>query len=235
MHSLTYGRAAMLALVLLAAGCARGGDRNKLVCPGSIVAPNVDSYAELRPGVTDPAGPQDIRFGAQIVTLNGNCSRAQDGGIDIATRVVFLVVRNDPDLRTADFNYFIAIADAEKNILAKQIFPVHVDFGVRQVEMRITDNASEHLALHDTRRGGQYGVIIGMQLTQEQVDLNRRLQNPGGNGPPPPGAVPPAPQFQFPTDKGPQGAPAAAAAPPPPPATPAPAPPPFKFPTEKSQ
>jgi hypothetical protein len=234
MHSLPYGRAAMLALVLLAAGCARGGDRNKLVCPGSIVAPNVDAYAELRPGVTDPAGPQDIRFGAQIVTINGNCSRAQDGGIDIATRVVFLVVRNDPDLRTADFNYFIAIADAEKNILAKQIFPVHVDFGVRQVQMRITDNASEHLALHDTRRGGQYGVIIGMQLTQEQVDLNRRLQNPGGNGPPP-GAVPPAPQFQFPTGKGPQGAPAAAAAPPPPATAATPAPPPFKFPTEKSQ
>ena len=225
-------RAAALVLVLLAAGCARGGDVKKLVCPGNIVAPNVDAYALLRDGASDSAGPQDVRFGAQIVSLNGSCSRASDGGIDVSTRIVFLVARNDPALRQVDFSYFIAIADAQKNVLAKQIFPVHVDFGVRQVQMRITDNAAEHLALHDTRLGGQYGVIVGMQLTREQVDFNRRLQNPGGGEPPPPSAVPPPTPFQFPTGKGPQGAPAPAPAPPsaaaPPPAS-------FKFPTEKSQ
>jgi hypothetical protein len=173
MRSWPYRVAAGLTLALLAAGCSgKSGTTGKLACPAAFTAPNLDSYTVYKPGVTPSTNAEDIIFGAKIVTVQSNC-KVEPGGIRVTTSLTFAVARDDPDFRQGDINYFVAIADSKQQILAKQNFALRVDFAARQKQMRIRDEITEHLPLTDISTGSQYAVIVGMQVSQQQLELNR--------------------------------------------------------------
>jgi hypothetical protein len=160
-------------LALLLAGCSGiSGTTGKLACPAAFTAPNLESYTVYKPGVTPSTNAEDIIFGAKIVTVTSNC-KVEPGGIRVTTSLTFAVARNDPELRQSDFTYFVAIADAQQTILAKQNFALRVDFSTRQKQMRIMDQITEHLPLKDISTGSRYAVIVGMQVSQQQLELNR--------------------------------------------------------------
>ena len=168
----SLSRAAALALALGAAGC--GGDsRGKLACPTPLIAPNLDAAQELRPG--GGTGPEDIRFGVRLLSVTSNCD-AEKVGLRTDLRLTFVAARNDPTLKQNDFTYFVALADARQSILRKQEFTVHVEFAPRQNQLRIADEIAVGLPLRDLGAGSQYTVIVGLQLTPEQLELNRKHQ-----------------------------------------------------------
>jgi len=162
---------AVLLGVALVAGC-RSGGAHKMQCPASFIAPKLDAYTVLRPGATGP-GSENIAFGVRLASVKATC-RSEAGGIQVTTGLVFIAARNDPEFRQGDFTYFVAIADPQQNILAKQNFGLRADFAPTQKEMRIADEITEHLPLKDTSLGGSYAVIVGLQVSPQQLDLNRQ-------------------------------------------------------------
>jgi len=168
--------AAILAGLLLA-GCGSSGGKGggKVTCPAAFVAPGLDSYTQLRPGATS-GGLDDIAFGVKVVSVKAAC-KSELGGIHITTSIIFHAVRNDDSLQQGDFTYFVAIADAQQNILAKQTFGLRADFARKQKQMRIADEISEHLPLKKGAGGVGYAVIIGMQLSPQQIE-NRQQHTP---------------------------------------------------------
>jgi hypothetical protein len=88
----------------------------------------------------------------------------------VITNIAFIAVRNDDSLRQGDFNYFVAIADQQQTIVAKQNFALRVDFALRQKQMRISDEITEHMPLKNLSLGGQYAVIVGLQPSPQQLD-----------------------------------------------------------------
>jgi hypothetical protein len=173
MRSRPYLAAAAAFLALLAAGCSgKSGTTGKLACPATFTAPNLDSYTVYKPGVTPSTNVEDIIFGAKIATVQSHC-KVEPGGIRVTTAITFAVARDDPDFRQGDINYFVAIADAQQQILAKQNFALRVDFAQRQKQMRIRDEITEHLPLSDISTGSRYAVIVGMQVSRQQLELNR--------------------------------------------------------------
>lgn len=176
MRSFRFSAVLFCLLALAAAGCSGGGkSTNKLTCPTPFIAPNLDSYTVYRPGVTPSNKPEDISFGVKLVDVKSNC-RAEVGGLRITTLLTFLAVRNDPDFRQGDFTYFVAIADVRETILAKQNFALRVEFAPRQKQMRVVDEITEHLPLKNVSTGDTYAVIVGLQVSQQQLDLNRERQ-----------------------------------------------------------
>jgi hypothetical protein len=163
---------AVLASLLLA-GCAGAGGK-KAKCPAAFTAPGLESYTQLRPGATG-GGLENIAFGVKVFPPRAEC-KSEPGGIRVTTFIVFQAVRNDPDLRQGDFSYFVAVADPQQNILAKQSFGLRADFAAGQKQMRIQDEITSHLPLKDLSTSGNYAVIVGMQLSSQQLEQRQRGQ-----------------------------------------------------------
>lgn len=193
MQSPLFRTLALGAVAVALASCGGGREVRRLSCPATVLAPHLDTYTVTRPGMT---GPGSIRFGVRLVDLRSTC-RGEEGGIAVDTEVTFETARNDPDLRQGDFSYFVAVADKQQNILAKQIFSLRANYALHQNEMRIRDNVSEHLPLKDVSTGRNYTIIVGLQVSQQQLDLNRgKPPAPGGEASPstpqqPPVSLPP--------------------------------------------
>jgi hypothetical protein len=175
MRAFRFSAVPLCLLALAAAGCSGGKSVAKLTCPTAFIAPNLDAYAAYRPGVTTSAKPEDISFGVKLVDVKSSC-RTETGGLRITTVLTFLAVRNDSDFPQGDFTYFVAIADARETILAKQNFALRVEFAPRQKQMRVLDEITEHLPLKNVSTGDTYAVIVGLQVSQQQLDLNRERQ-----------------------------------------------------------
>lgn len=167
-------RATIPGLLLLAlAGCSGSTESTgKLVCPTPLIAPDLDAAAQLRPG---GSGPDDVRFGVKLVSVNTSCS-SEKIGLTADTRISFLAARTDPSVTHADFAYFIAVADAQRNILNKKEYQMSVEFSPRQGQVRMSDQVAVGLPLRDLSAGGKYLIIVGLQLSQEQLDFNRKQQ-----------------------------------------------------------
>ena len=58
--------------------------------------------------------------------------------------------------------------------------------------MRVVDEISTHLPLKDLSTGGKYGVIVGLQVSQRQLDLNRGKPSSPTPSPAAPSSTPPA-------------------------------------------
>ncbi len=164
-------------LCLAAAACSGGGGKpvGKLSCPATFAAPSLDRYTVFRAGggtTTD-----DIVFGVKLATVKSSCKGEEGGGMRVTTALTFVIVRNDPELRQSDFAYFVAIADGQQHILAKQNFALRVDFAPRQKQMRVVEEITEHLPVSDVSTGGNYAVIIGLQPSQQQFDVDRQRQS----------------------------------------------------------
>jgi hypothetical protein len=173
MRCLAVWAAVAGSLALLAACGSSGGSAGKLSCPSALTAPNLDSYTVFRPG--GGTAPEDIQFGVKLVGVRSTCS-AERAGLRVDTAISFIVARNDPQLRLGDFTYFVAIADAQQTVVAKQNFGLRADFAPRQNQIRVTDTITEHLPLRDLSIGRTYAVIVGLQLSQQQLNLNRQHQ-----------------------------------------------------------
>lgn len=163
-----------LGALALVAGCSwfGGGDeKDKVTCPGALIAPGLDAYTVFRPGGGNSAA--DIQFGVKLVSVKATC-KPEKGGLLVDTVLTFRAARNGEEVNQGDFSYFVAVADAQQNILSKQTFTLRVQFDRRQKDLRLVDDIIERLPLRNLANGNNYGVVVGMQLSQEQLDLTRQ-------------------------------------------------------------
>ena len=74
---------------------------------------------------------------------------------------------------TAHYEYFVAVTDADRNVLAKQVFGADVNLsgGTGVVQERLV----QFIPLPPTVDGRYYEVLAGFQLAPEQVEANRRM------------------------------------------------------------
>jgi hypothetical protein len=161
------------ALVLGLAGCFGSTESTgKLVCPTPLIAPDLDAAASLRAG---GSGPADIRYGIRFMSVKTNC-RTEKIGLSADTHVTFVAARSDQTVSHGEFAYFVAVADTQRNILTKKEYTVSFDFVPRQKQLQISDQVAVGLPLRDLSDGAKYIIIVGLQLSPEQLDFNRRQQ-----------------------------------------------------------
>ena len=174
------GAACLLASAVVLAGCGYTmpwSDDATPTCPAVRLLENADSEVVYAPG--EARDPVDVRFSTRFAQLDWACTYERDEDapyVQVDLTINFAVTRGPADRAgQADFSYFVAALDAERQVVDKQVFPVSIRFPATldRVEMPEPDSLTLRLPLDRGTRGWQYTVVAGFQLTEQELEEQR--------------------------------------------------------------
>jgi hypothetical protein len=76
-------------------------------------------------------------------------------------------------VRKGQLTYFVAVIDRQQAILTKRDFVIDLDFPAAQSRLEITEQLEEVIPLPKEASGADYGIVIGFELTPEELQYNR--------------------------------------------------------------
>jgi hypothetical protein len=169
-------RLAAVALVALLSGCSLFTKKDARACP------RVEIVSDLSRIVKFGNGPgrdlSDVVYSARFDDVKSGCTY-DETGVTIEMTVALLGERGRAGLAlpTSDVTYFVAITDRTQNIVAKQVFTSKFNFPDKGLAS-INDELVQRIPLAKTAPGSDHTLILGFQLTPEEIDFNDR--NRGG-------------------------------------------------------
>jgi hypothetical protein len=171
-HRVTAACAAFALGALALSGCA--GQRSADVsCPKVTPAPGADTIVVFRPGGHDAS---DVIYGGRIYSIDAACVH-EKVGLTVNAQIVFYGERADRDLPVVTFPYFVALIDPQSNVLQEESFKVPINFVAAESYRRSpAEEITVHLPLKNSAVGGAYTVLVGFQLTPDQLAFNRSRQ-----------------------------------------------------------
>lgn len=165
------GAVALVATVWLA-GCSWLQGDNRTACPVATIVPDAASITQFRPGAGQDLS--DIVSHGTLSNVSGTCIYDSTGAhVDL-----YLTVGGErgPALQgnQASYQYFVAVASPDRTILAKRVFDTAVAFSGGAVRAGSRENVVETIPLPKDRDAGGYSVLVGFQLTQDQLAYNQK-------------------------------------------------------------
>ncbi len=163
-------RCLALATLLVLAGCADfGGRKNSYTCPATSTVPDLQTLVTIVPG---PNGAT-IQSSGRVNSVAIDCDREGENGVVAHLTIEFAGLRTSPAVNNVALPYFVAMADANGNILGKQQFTVAVPFAPNAPTANTNDLVTVHMPLKNAQLGNVYTLVVGFQLNQSQLDYNR--------------------------------------------------------------
>lgn len=169
--------------VLLLAGLSACGGENAaqqagLRCPQIVIPQEAAIYDLVRNNSTNP---KDVLVEARITNTRGGCSYG-DGSVTMDVNVEFTAWRGPAAWLEKDVpvQYFVAVTDAQDRILNKATFDVKMPVPRLQVTPRetIQEPLEQVIPVSSPAEGGSYKVMIGFQLTPQQLEFNKHRNDP---------------------------------------------------------
>jgi hypothetical protein len=130
------------------------------ICPQVAIVRELQSIEDYG---REAAAPEQLVASAHLRKIDGDCAYVK-GGIDVKFELGALAERG-PRLggKHTEFPYFIAVVNPEQTILNKDTANVSFTFSGDKHTPRAKDKRKD---------GPDYQVLIGFQLTQEQLDAS---------------------------------------------------------------
>jgi hypothetical protein len=169
-------RLAAVALVALLSGCSMFSKKDPRGCP------RVEIVSDLSRIVKFGNGPgrdlSDVVYSARIDDVKSGCTY-DENGVTVEMTVSLLGERGRAGLAlpTSDVTYFVAITDRTQNIVAKRLFTSKFTFPDKGLAS-INDELVQRIPLAPTAPGSDHTLILGFQLSPEEIDFNDK--NRGG-------------------------------------------------------
>ena len=169
----TYFRAgaAVAILGLTLAGC--GGtspEIAKMTCPEVVPAPGTETIVLFRPG---GHSAQDVMVTGKVYSANIRCQH-EKAGVAALTELTFYAERSGPRILNANLPYFVAVVGPSQKVLAQEAFDAHVAFLPGEPYRRLpAEKITVHLPVRNTASASDYSIVVGFQLTPEQLAYNR--------------------------------------------------------------
>jgi hypothetical protein len=166
--------------LLLVAGCSLGKSEEPSLCPAVSILSDAAKMTRFRPG--NGRDITDVQLQAELTSYHGSCQ------YDAKAKQMNVVLRIGVDAqlgpgatsRNTDLAYFVALPAFYPKPQAKQIMSVPLAFPKNTDHVRYTDEEVRiSFPVADLKELGKYSVILGLQLTPEEVEYNRR-QTAGG-------------------------------------------------------
>ncbi len=117
----------------------------------------------------------DMVLDGQITGVSGDCTRASRRELDVSVAVSMRLTRG-PAARgpMGDVPFFVAVTE-NGQVLDKQIYHIAPGFAANADTVRLTsDPVSLNLPISVDKPGSAYDLVVGFQLTPDEVALNRR-------------------------------------------------------------
>ena len=119
--------------------------------------------------------PSNLLYAVEITSVKGSCDvdkKAMDA--DVSLDVHFRATRA-PSGAGASYSvpYFVAVTEGTDRVLAKKNFTIGFTFAPGQATADFSDSvASTDVKAKGEKRTYDYQVLVGLQLTKEQLDYN---------------------------------------------------------------
>lgn len=171
----------------MVAACSSGKDIAP-ACPRVAVLNGAGSLTRFAPGPGRDI--LDIDFQADITDVVSACrdDQKRDGKpISLVALAPVLVASRGPanQDRQARFSYFVSVIDSGQNILNKAIYPVQIDFSGNHNRVVLRDDDPPITVDVPNAKGAaarSYEILVGLQLTQDEIDYNRKRAGAGDVG-----------------------------------------------------
>ncbi len=170
-------RKSLSALGLLAlTGCSMfGGGEAKpgetaLACPKVGIVRELQEVTQFRPGGKDMT---DMTSRAALTDYTGNCEYASDG-VTVNLNL-FVLAERGPAMQgnQASYRYFVAVArPGEEAPASKSEFDTTVEFPKGQTRVVTKEELAPKIPLPKDVNAKDWQVLVGFQLTPEQLDFN---------------------------------------------------------------
>lgn len=162
-----------LGLGLALGGCSWvSGQYSDVKCPGAGVVAGIDTVARF-----DGRGTAYVNLAdrATVGGVKSDCN-IDSGGVSV-TVSLSTVAELGPTAagRTIDFPYFVAVTDGRDKVIAKRVFQNTITFKPNENRAGTQDTVTERIPLADPKQADRYHVIVGFQLTPEELAHNRTL------------------------------------------------------------
>ena len=169
-------RAATLAVLTacLLAGCST--DTTHGLCPGAAILASTSSLTVLRKGAQgDPAG--EI-YTAVMTDVKTDCDFDKDARTTSSNLAIGFRATRPPSGAAAQYSvpYFVVATQAGGHILNKRTFIAQFSFAPGSGSAVFSDTVAQTLIdLEHGKRPADYEILVGFQLTQDQLDYNKKM------------------------------------------------------------
>jgi hypothetical protein len=163
----------VLAAAGLLFGCSVSSNPNAATpCPKLIAAPGADSIVLFGPGGHDR---RDVIIGGKFYSAAATCRR-EDPGFAVNTEIEFYAERVNLLVKDTTFPYFVALVDPQEHVMAQESYQVSIQFLPGESYRRTpVEKITVHLPVRNRASATSYAVIVGFQLTPDQIAFNRSL------------------------------------------------------------
>ena len=146
--------------------------------PASGIVPT-SSLTTFQPGKRDD--PKGILYRVAVKHVRSDCSFDQDNGItDSSLTIDFTAHRPDPGPEaTYRVPYYVAVSQGTR-ILDKRDIWVSFTFPAGAQDAPFSDNVeSTKITLENGKRPYEYQILVGFQLTHDQLEYNKTMSSFG--------------------------------------------------------
>lgn len=141
-------------------------------CPSVSVRPDLQKLTEFQDDSkqTDAGKVSEV----EILHVQNTCRVEKDAlvmqvDITVAGKTGPKARIKSSDQPSFAYPYFLAVTDEKGTVLSKEIFAVTIAYGKDKNEMTQTENIFQNMPFPNAEAGQVYSVIIGFQLTEEQL------------------------------------------------------------------
>ncbi len=174
MTSIRRFAAAGLALagtMLVLSGCGIFGSGEVKVCPRVSLLNEAANMTRYRDG---PGRDLiDVVYEAKVHDINWSC-KYLDNRMRVEA-VIDIIAQKGPASTGANAQvpFFVAIVDRNQNIIAKKTFDSEVEFRDGRRRAGVREEIEQTVFLKKDEVGDDYEIIVGLQLSEEQLRQNR--------------------------------------------------------------
>ena len=163
-----------ISLALVAAGCGMFGGPKvpQHPCPRAGILKDVQRLTKFLPGPGRDL--TDVVFQVQLADVRTQCIYGTSG-VKIDMLVDIAAERGPADKsRKAVFAYFVAISNPAGTILARERFTALIPFIPNVSRALAVEELEQMIPLPRGRSAENYRIIVGLQVTREELEFNRR-------------------------------------------------------------
>jgi len=141
--------------------------------------PQVEAVEELKSlsEFTDITDQSDYNLVSRVDITNMQSACSYDErAVTIDVRMDFAGKLGPKSAPPANFSYpfFVAITSASGEILAKEIFAAPLSYQSGQTSQNYSEKLRQIIPIENKDRGSRYKVLVGFQLTPDQLTYNRK-------------------------------------------------------------
>ncbi len=145
-----------------------------LPCPNVSILPGAETITVFRQGPGRDL--VDVTFEGSIEPLKGECAYEDDESLIAAELFLQINAVKGPAASSNQVSlpFFISIVDRDKRVLSKRVFdsPIVIPEGKRRGAA--LEEMIQRIPVLSGRDGRDYTIVLGFQLTGEQLEYNRQ-------------------------------------------------------------